>query len=287
VVSLKKFQKISKLILFLKKFLMKKNFTDQLNHTISIPTPPKRIISLVPSQTELLFYLGLEKEVVGITKFCIHPEKQFRSKTRIGGTKKFNFEKIKSLEPDLLIGNKEENQKEQIEELMDTYPVWMSDITTFEDALEMIEHLGNITHKEEKAQQLIEQIIIAFEPLRDFSNQKRRPTVAYLIWNNPYMVAADKTFIHTLLQIAGFDNIFENKERYPSISSEELAAAKPDCIFLSSEPYPFKTKHLDELRIICPNSTVQLVDGELFSWYGNRLLLAARYFMELRNNLVH
>ena len=265
---------------------MKKNFTDQINNNILVPSPPQRIISLVPSQTELLFYLGLEKEVVGITKFCIHPEKQFRNKPRIGGTKKFNFEKIKSLGPDLLIGNKEENQKEQIEQLMEYYPVWMSDITTLEDALEMIEELGNMTHKTEKANQLIEKIIIAFEPLRDFSNQKQRLTVAYLIWNKPYMVAADKTFINTMLQIAGFDNIFENKERYPSISSEELAAAQPDCIFLSSEPYPFKTKHLDELRIICPNSTVQLVDGELFSWYGNRLLLAARYFMDLRNSLV-
>lgn len=99
------------------------------------------------------------------------------------------------------------------------------------------------------------------------------------------MVAADKTFINTMLQIAGFGNIFGDKERYPSVSSEELAAAQPDCIFLSSEPYPFKTKHLDELSIICPHATVQLVDGELFSWYGNRLLLAARYFLELNHQL--
>lgn len=262
---------------------MTKQYIDQLQKMVTIPYPPKRIISLVPSQTELLFYLGLEKEVVGITKFCVHPEHQFRSKPRIGGTKKFNFDKIKALEPDLLIGNKEENQKEQIEQLGTSYPIWMSDIITFEDALEMIEQLGLITQKKEKAEQLIEQILIAYEQLRVSKLKKTRPKVAYLIWNNPYMVAADKTFIHTMLQMAGFDNIFEDKERYPSISSEELAAAQPDCIFLSSEPYPFKTKHLNELRIICPNATVQLVDGELFSWYGNRLLLAARYLMELSN----
>ena len=264
---------------------MIKQYIDQLQKKVNIPHPPKRIISLVPSQTELLFYLGLEKEVVGITKFCVHPEHQFRSKPRIGGTKKFNFEKIKSLEPDLLIGNKEENQKEQIKQLEASYPVWMSDIITFEDALDMIEQLGVITQKEDKAYKLIEKIIIAFEPLRKFSNQKPKPTVAYLIWNKPYMVAADKTFINTMLQMAGFDNIFGDKERYPSVSSEELATAQPDCIFLSSEPYPFKTKHLEELRIICPNATVQLVDGELFSWYGNRLLLAARYFLELNHQL--
>lgn len=263
---------------------MTKQYIDQLKKTVTIPTSPKRIISLVPSQTELLFYLGLEKEVIGITKFCIHPEHQFRSKPRIGGTKKFDFEKIKALEPDLIIGNKEENQKEQIEQLEASYPVWMSDIITFEDALEMIEQLGIITQKKEKAEQLIEQILMAYEPLRIASLNQSKPKVAYLIWNKPYMVAADKTFIHTMLQMAGFNNIFENKERYPIINSEELAAAQPDCIFLSSEPYPFKTKHLDELRIICPNATVQLVDGELFSWYGNRLLLAARYFMDLKNS---
>ena len=260
---------------------MKKKITDQLNNNILIPTPPKRIISLVPSQTELLFYLGLEKEVVGITKFCVHPEKQFRSKPRIGGTKNINLDKIKSLQPDLLIGNKEENQKEQIEVLAKEYPTWMSDITTLEDALDMIEQLGLICQKEAIADDLIGKILFEFEQLRVATLHQPRRTVAYLIWNNPYMVAADKTFINSMLQIAGFDNIFENKERYPSISSEELAAAQPDCIFLSSEPYPFKTKHLDELRIICPNSTVQLVDGELFSWYGNRLLHAARYFISL------
>jgi len=264
---------------------MTKQYIDQLNKTVTIPTPPQRIISLVPSQTELLFYLGLEKEVVGITKFCIHPEHQFRSKPRIGGTKKFNFEKIKALEPDLVVGNKEENQKEQIEQLAASYPVWMSDIVTFEDALEMIEQLGIVIQKEERADQLIEQILIAFEELRITNLKKPKPKVAYLIWNNPYMVAADKTFIHTMLQMAGFNNIFENRERYPIIKSEELAAAQPDCIFLSSEPYPFKTKHLDELRIICPNATVQLVDGELFSWYGNRLLLAARYLINLNHQL--
>ena len=117
-------------------------FTDQLGRKLILEKIPQRIISLVPSQTELLFDLGLEEEVVGITKFCIHPDSWFHSKTRIGGTKQFDFEKIKSLQPDLIIGNKEENDKEQIEELMKNFTVWMSDIKTLADACKMICEIG-------------------------------------------------------------------------------------------------------------------------------------------------
>ena len=121
-----------------------KSVTDQMQREIKIPNSPQRIISLVPSQTELLFYLGLEKEVVGITKFCVHPREQFKSKTRVGGTKKYHFDRIKKLQPDLIIGNKEENDQTQIEQLAKEYPVWMSDIISFEDALDMIERIGKI-----------------------------------------------------------------------------------------------------------------------------------------------
>src|ERR1700722_20147309 len=106
---------------------MIKQFTDQMGRTISVEWPVKRIISLVPSQTELLYSLGLADEVIGITKFCVHPKEWFHSKTRVGGTKKLDFEKIAALKPDLIIGNKEENEEVQIKQLMQDYPVWMSD----------------------------------------------------------------------------------------------------------------------------------------------------------------
>ena len=101
-------------------------FIDQLQSEIRLDRVPRRIVSLVPSQTELLYDLGLEDEVVGITKFCIHPNKWFSSKDRIGGTKSINIDQVKSLAPDLIIGNKEENTIEDIERLREIAPVWMS-----------------------------------------------------------------------------------------------------------------------------------------------------------------
>src|SRR4051812_11307667 len=119
-------------------------FTDQMGNAVELEGPPSRIVSLVPSQTELLFYLGLDKEVAGITKFCIHPAEMFHSKPRVGGTKKYDFEKIRQLAPDLIIGNKEENEQKQVEELQKLYPVWMSDIRNLADALQMIRSVGEL-----------------------------------------------------------------------------------------------------------------------------------------------
>ena len=256
---------------------------DQMQREVNIPTQPKRIISLVPSQTELLFYLGLDKEVVGITKFCVHPRVMFKSKPRVGGTKQYNFEKIKSLQPDLIIGNKEENDQTQIELLEKEYPVWMSDIFNLEDALEMILEIGKIVNRKSEAEILIKKITDSFQHCEQVIRQFiHRPRVAYFIWKNPTMVAASQTFINEMLEIAGFENIFVTESRYPQISDTQLAAARPEVILLSSEPFPFKEKHVKEIQAICPNAEIKLVDGEIFSWYGNRLLLAGPYFEELR-----
>ena len=256
---------------------------DQMQQKVKIPTQPCRIISLVPSQTELLFYLGLDKEVVGITKFCIHPHVMFKSKPRVGGTKKYDFEKIKSLKPDLIIGNKEENDQAQIELLKKEYPIWMSDIFTLEDALEMILEIGKMVNKKSAANKLIKNIKISFEQCRQVIRQlSHRPRAAYLICKNPTMIAASQTFINEMLQIAGFENIFDSEYRYPQVSDKKLAVTKPDVILLSSEPFPFNEKHVNEIQIICPNAEIRLVDGEIFSWYGNRLLLAGSYLKNLR-----
>lgn len=253
-------------------------FTDQLNRKIELSSPPKRIISLVPSQTELLYDLGLRDEVVGITKFCVHPEEWFRSKTRIGGTKKYDFEKIRALQPDLIIGNKEENEQVQIEELMKDYNVWMSDIYKLKDAYDMITRIGALVGKQQEATNLKLQIESEFQkilnPKSEFLN------VAYFIWNNPYMVAGNNTFINEMLRVCGFRNVFQ-ETRYPEINVKQLADANPEVILLSSEPYPFKEKHIQEFKEICPNAKVLIVDGEIFSWYGSRLLQAPAYFGQL------
>lgn len=265
---------------------MTKQFTDQLRRTVVLPVwPPRRIVSLVPSQTELLYDLGLGEAVVGITKFCVHPARWFQTKTRVGGTKTLNIKKIEDLRPDLVIGNKEENEQTQIETLALRYPVWMSDVRTLNDAYDMIRRVGELTGKGSEAENLIQKIRAEFALHRSPSTVLRRPSTVYLIWRKPYMAAGGDTFIHEMLGAAGFDNMYASGSRYPEISPEELARAQPEMILLPSEPYPFAEKHIAAIREICPASRIRLVDGEMFSWYGSRLLLAGKYFSELRKSL--
>ncbi len=253
--------------------------TDQLHRTIEVPDRPLRIISLVPSQTELLYDLGLGERVVGITKFCIHPEAWFKSKHRVGGTKKVDLDKVRALKPDLIIGNKEENERKDIEALAREFPVWMSDIRDLESALDMIGQVGGLTGTEERAQDLAARIASGFSNL---GVREEPRTVAYFIWREPYMVAGHGTFINDMLKRMGLVNVFdEGDARYPTITEQELAEADPEVILLSSEPYPFKEKHILELNMICPGTPVHVVDGELFSWYGSRLLRSPEYFSGL------
>jgi ABC-type Fe3+-hydroxamate transport system substrate-binding protein len=252
-------------------------FTDQLNRIIELASTPQRIVSLVPSQTELLFDLGMDETVVGITKFCVHPKEWHQSKTRVGGTKKVNIEKVISLKPDLIIANKEENLKSDIEALEKIAPVWISDINNLATALNMIVSIGEITNAIEKAKNLANTIRIEFEALNAFQKSK---TCMYLIWQNPYMTVGADTFINDMFKYCKLENVFVNKTRYPEISTAEMKAANPEIVLLSSEPYPFKQKHIDALQQHLPNAKILLVDGEMFSWYGSRLIKTAKYFKE-------
>jgi len=256
-----------------------------MGRAIEFNYPPKKIISIVPSQTELLYYLGLEKEVVGITKFCVHPEEWFRNKKRVGGTKKINFEIIDQLSPDLIIANKEENEKAQIEELSKKYPVWISDIISLKDSLEMIKEIGKLTNRENKSAELIEKIKREFELLNKEAATLPPLRTLYFIWNKPYMAAAQNTFINEMLSICNLKNVLEKDERYPELTLEKIKSLNPELILLSLEPYPFKQKHIDELKVVLPNTQIKLVDGEMFSWYGSRLLLAPKYFKRLLNDI--
>lgn len=256
-------------------------YQDQLNKTIKLDGPPKRIVSLVPSQTELLHWLGLDEEVVGITKFCIHPDHWFRSKTRVGGTKMIKPDIVASLAPDLIIANKEENVKEQVEELKKIAPVWISDINNVEDACRMIESLGLITGKVKKAGVLVRTIQKNFDELR-LVTQKQRLRTAYLIWRNPFMTVGSDTFIHDMLEHCGFANVFADTARYPVVSIEEIRARNPALVLLSTEPYPFKQKHIDEFSRELPGTRILLADGEIFSWYGSRMLHVLPYMKQMR-----
>jgi ABC-type Fe3+-hydroxamate transport system substrate-binding protein len=255
---------------------------------------PQRIISVVPSQTELLFDLGLDQEIVGITKFCIHPADRVRNKTSVGGTKTLHLDQIHALRPDLILANKEENTREQIEALQQQYPVLVTDVNTLPDALAMIRTVGTLVGKEDEANRMAQQIATTLSPLTPSPSSPSSlsppsspsaPSVAYFIWRKPYMVAAGDTFIDSMLAVAGFRNAFAGLSRYPEVTADQLQDARPDLIFLSSEPYPFGPKHLAEMTAICPSARTLVVDGELFSWYGSRLLRAGDYFRNLRNEI--
>ncbi|WP_422360565.1 ABC transporter substrate-binding protein [Reichenbachiella sp.] len=250
--------------------------TDDLHRTISIENP-LRIISLVPSLTELLFDLGLEDRIVGVTKFCIHPTRAQQVAAKIGGTKKFNFDQIEALKPDLIIANKEENYKEGIEQLCKDYPVYISDIFDLKDSLKTIQNIGWMTDSVSKSKQLVEKIQQGFEDVKD----KLEGNVLYLIWQNPVMVAASNNFIDFLLQWLGLENAVGHLERYPELDEDMMKNLSPDYVFLSSEPYPFKEKHIQKYQDLFPNAEVLLVDGEMFSWYGSRLVHSPKYFMSL------
>lgn len=254
-------------------------YTDQTGNKISLAAAPSRIVSLVPSQTELLFDLGLGDAVIGITTFCVHPQQWFHNKIRIGGTKTPHIEQIKALQPDLIIANKEENVKEQVDALAASYPVWVSDISNLEQALEMIGSIGAITATAEKAQTMIAAIKKGFEQLPEMTSPIR---TAYLIWQDPFMTIGSDTFIHDMLAHGGFENIFADRQRYPSITIEEIKNRHCDLVLLSSEPFPFTQKHLEALQKQLPSIKMLLANGEMFSWYGSRLLLAPEYFTLLR-----
>ncbi|HRE52045.1 MAG TPA: helical backbone metal receptor [Flavitalea sp.] len=257
-------------------------------NTFSPALFPQRIVSLVPSQTELLYHLGLDQRVVGITKFCIRPDEWFSYKTRVGGTKSLNIELIRELNPDLIIANKEENDAEQTLWLSRHYPVWVSDIKDMSGALDMILTIGALTGTAEKAADIVRNIQKNFGELRH-TRLQAPPRAAYLMWRNPYMAAGGDTFIHDMMSACGWTNAFADLSRYPAVSPEQLANASCDMLLLSSEPYPFREKHIVELKKIFAQyapgreqkTMFLLVDGEMFSWYGSRLIHAAAYFKRL------
>lgn len=263
---------------------MHRSFTDQLNRSVTLDFPPGRIVSLVPSQTELLYHLGLEEEVVGITKFCVEPESWFRSKTRVGGTKQIHFDRIADLKPDLILANKEENDRSDIMHLERQYPVWISDIQALKDALMMIRQVGEVCRRSDQALSLIQDIRQKFD-----NWEKQRPeisvTAAYFIWAKPLMVAGGHTFINHLMERAGFRNVFAHLDRYPEVTEAQVLEQQPEAILLSSEPFPFKEKHLNDWRQRFPESQIVLVDGMAFSWYGSRLYSSPDYFAQLHRQI--
>lgn len=261
-------------------------FKDQLQRTFTLEKTPKRIISLVPSQTELLYDLGLEDAVVGITKFCVHPYHFKSTKTIVGGTKNIKIEKIKALQPDIILCNKEENTQEMVETLEKICPVHVSDIKTIDDTLEMISQYGTMFKCNTEASKINQKILFHLKDFQTFVKDIPVQKVAYFIWRKPWMAAGKDTFINHLLQLCKFENIYESLGRYPEVAIENIRKeGDPDIVMLSSEPYPFKEEHAFELGRHTHHAKTIFVDGEYFSWYGSRLAKAFDYFKKLHKRL--
>ncbi|MFN0203422.1 MAG: ABC transporter substrate-binding protein [Bacteroidia bacterium] len=255
-----------------------KIYIDNIGRRVQFPAKLERMISLCPSVTETLYDLGLAEKVVGRTKFCIHPSSEVKKAKIIGGTKKIDFAQIDALKPDVIWSVKEENTQEIVEELAKKHPVFVFDIDDFTSALEMIRVLGKLTETELLANQLTKNIQSQWTALKNKVEAKK---CLYFIWKEPLMLASKGTYIDTVLTHLGFENLAHTLgERYPIIEEKQFADLAIETIFLSSEPYPFAEKHLDYFRKLAPAAQIQIVDGEMFSWYGTRMLLASDYFKQ-------
>lgn len=256
--------------------------TDQTGYSVALPSMPSRIVSLVPSQTEYLYALGLDNEVVGVTWFCIHPKEQTASAEKVGGTKKLDLAKIAELQPDLVIANKEENYKEDVLALRQDFQVYTSDIQHPADAYQMMLDIGKLCDKEPESQAIVRSCQKALEPCKKLFNQVNG---LYLIWQKPWMGVGNDTFIHSMMRYLGIQNTLSLYDRYPELDQSLLDELQPEWVMYSSEPFPFQEKHMTPLKKRWPNAKHTVVDGEFFSWYGNRMAKAGLYFQQLYREL--
>jgi iron complex transport system substrate-binding protein len=257
--------------------------SDDLGRAVRLPAHPRRIVSLCPSQTETLLALGLGGRVVGRTRYCIHPATEVSRITEVGGTKQLRLDALRALQPDLIIAEKEENRREDVEALEREFPVYVTDVRSVGGALRMIRSLGQLCDRAQAAEALAQQIAGRFSRLQPLHPRRR---VAYLIWRKPWMAAGGDTYIHDVLTRCGFENVFATRTaRYPETTPAEIEQLAPEVLLLSSEPYPFGEKHVQEFARRLPGCQVRRVDGEAYSWYGARMLPAADALQRLLSEL--
>ena len=232
-----------------------------LGFDITFNPSAQRIVSLVPSLTSLCCDLGLGNGIIGKTRYCPNDPRLSKECKEIGGTKKFDIQAILELRPDLIIANKEENPKDAIVELKEYFNVYISEIKNLSDN-----------------QRTISDISKKFYQNLNSNNSKYR--ICYLIWKNPIMSVGGDTFIHSMIEAAGWINVCSDMLRYPALTIEEIAQKDPDILLLSDEPYPFASK--DQAYFPFPSV---LVDAKAFSWYGSKIISSFDYFFSLRNQI--
>lgn len=224
-----------------------------------------RIVCLVPSLTEWLCTLGLEKQLVGITQFCIHPSQIQSTTTIVGGTKNPNIEQIRALNPTIVVMNREENRPEDAAALESFTHIFLTEVDSVISAFSEMRRLAYFFKKDDH---VVAELEALWSKAPNVGGGQR---VLYLIWRKPYMAAGIDTYIHSVLITLGYNNALKDQTRYPSLTKQQIIDCNPNKIFLSSEPFPFKDKHIEELQKIVPSAEITLVDGEHYSWYGSRM----------------
>jgi ABC-type Fe3+-hydroxamate transport system substrate-binding protein len=241
---------------------------DLFGRTFDFATPPRRVVSLVPSLTETLFDLGAGDDVAGITGFCIFPADLDRP--RVGGTKNPRIDAIRALAPDLVYVNLEENLERHAKAIEEFAPVFVTEPKTVDDVASLITSLGAIHHRDDRARELTTALAKERVRVTPF-------TFAVPIWKKPWMWCGGDTYVSNLIESIGGTNVLREQTRYPSLDLEQVLALHPDVIFLPDEPYEFKTADAAEIR---GPRVVGPFPGHLFTWHGTRTILGLRFLRE-------
>jgi ABC-type Fe3+-hydroxamate transport system substrate-binding protein len=248
---------------------------DDRGIPLALSEAPKRIVSLVPSLTETLVDLGAEDRIVGLTKFCVHPEHLRRERKRIGGTKGVHVGDIMDLQPDVVIANLEENEAQDVMALeIAGIPCWVCDVRSVERAFRLLSDLGRLVGCEQEGAALEREVRESWLQHREDVRIDAHK-VAYAVWRNPWMWAGSDAYIQDVLRWWGWSP-WPDEPRYPKYDLDDLIRASIEEVFLPSEPFPFKAEHAKE----CGPLSTRLVDGEMFSWYGSRMRRVPAYLKE-------
>lgn len=251
---------------------------DCLGNEMSLPKNITKIVSLVPSISELIYDLNVESKLVGVTKFCVHPKYFQIEKTVVGGVQEFDIEKIKALKPDVVFASKDENFEEEILELQKYVPVYVTDVKSVDEAKQMIEDFGVLLNCRNDASKILMKIEMQLQDLEKVTGDLLFRSAAYFVWNEPWVAAGKDTFVDSMLKLIKVNNVFSNlKERYPMVTGANIHIANPDMIMLPSEPFYFQDQQAMEISAHTHDAATFFVDGQMFSWYGSRLVKSLDY----------
>lgn len=257
-------------------------FLDATGTDLSLRGPARRLVSLIPSITETLFLLGAGDRVVGVTKWCEEPREGVATKVKVGGEKDPDLQKILGLGPDLVIANIEENLKRDVAALRAAgVPVYVCYPRTVKEGIDLVRTLGALTETGATADGIAAELDAALEGTLAATAGKAAVRVFCPIWRRPYMTINADTYIHDMLRVSGGANVFADRpERYPTISLDDVAAARPEVILLPDEPYRFLPRHVPELEALdipaARTGRIHLVDGKVMCWYGPRIAASLR-----------